>query len=44
VLSFHAGPEQGVPNSKKIKKNMRPSGGIILGHLDMRKKFKPTEK
>jgi hypothetical protein len=34
---FHAGPESGVTNSKKSKKNARPSRGVILYHLDMRK-------
>jgi hypothetical protein len=34
---FHAGPKLDVTNSKKIKKNARPSCGIFLYHLDVDK-------
>jgi hypothetical protein len=35
----HAGPESGITNSKKKRKNVRPSGGIILYHLYVGKKL-----
>jgi hypothetical protein len=32
--SFHAGPEPGVTNSKKNRKNASPSRGVILCDLE----------
>jgi hypothetical protein len=34
---FHAGPQLGVNNSKKLK-NARPLRGVILYHLDVENK------
>jgi hypothetical protein len=42
--SFHAGPESGVTNSKKIKKNAKPSRDIILCELQAGKKFNLEKK